>query len=128
VTAQEFKTDAKKFSEVDETILWQMEFPGGAVSNSFTSYSSPANRLFISSETKWMELRPAFNYRGIKGRTDEGEMDLPEINQQAAQMDDFSKCIIDNTESGASGEKGLKDLKVIEAIYRSIKSGKKEKV
>ncbi len=128
VTAQEYKTDSKKFSEVDETILWQMEFPGGAVSNSFTSYSSLANRFFISTETGWMELRPAFNYRGIKGRTDEGEMNLPEINQQAAQMDDFSKCIIDNLNSDASGEEGLKDLKVIEAIYRSIKTGKKEKV
>jgi predicted dehydrogenase len=128
VTAQEFKTDHEKFSEVDETILWQMDFPGGAVSNSFTSYSSIANRLFISSGSKWMELRPAFNYRGIKGRTDEGEMNLPEINQQAAQMDDFSKCIIENTESDASGEEGLADLKVMESVYRSIKSGKKEKV
>ena len=36
-------------------------------------------------------------------------------------MDDFSKCINDGTESNASGEEGFKDLKVIEAIYKSIK-------
>jgi predicted dehydrogenase len=120
VTAQEYKTDYKKFAEVDESIAWQMEFPGGHVSNSFTSYSSPVNRLYIGMGRRWFELFPAFNYRGIKGSTNHGELNFPEINQQAAQMDDFSKCIIENSVSNASGEEGLKDLKVIEAIYKSI--------
>ena len=128
VTAQEYKTDYKKFSEVDETITWQMEFSGGHISNSTTSYTVPANRFYIGTERKWLHLYPAFSYHGIKGWTNEGEMDLPDINQQAAQMDDFSKCIIDGSESNASGEEGLKDLKVIEAIYRSIKTGSKAKV
>jgi glucose-fructose oxidoreductase len=125
VSAQEYKTDYKIFNEVDETITWQMEFPGGHVSNSYTSYSTPANRLYISTERRWFNLLPAFNYRGIKGATNNGELNFPEINQQAAQMDAFSKSITDNTESSASGEEGLKDLKVIEAIYKSIKSGTK---
>jgi predicted dehydrogenase len=120
VTAQEYKTDFKKFAEVDESITWQMEFSGGHVSNSSTSYSYPANRLYIGAERKWFELFPAFSYRGIKGATNNGELNFPAINQQATQMDDFSKCIINNSESNASGEEGLKDLKVIEAIYKSI--------
>jgi predicted dehydrogenase len=128
VTAQEYKTDYKKFSEVDETITWQMEFPGGHVSNSYTSYSIPANRLYIGIERMWFNLFPAFSYRGINGSTNEGELNLPVVNQQAVQMDTFSKCIIDNTESDASGEEGLKDLKVIEAIYKSIGSKTKVKV
>jgi len=128
VMAQEYKTDYQKFSEVDEAITWQMEFPGGPVSSSYTSYSSPANRFYINTETNWFELRPAFNYRGIKGSTDEGELNFPEINQQAAQMDAFSKYIIDNSESDADGEEGLLDLKVIEAIYKSVKTGTKVKV
>jgi predicted dehydrogenase len=128
VTAQEFKSDYKKFSEVDESITWQMEFPGGNISNSSTSYSTPLNRLYIGTGRRWFELSPAFSYRGIKGSTNEGELTLPEINQQAQQMDDFSKCITDGSESNASGEEGLKDLKVIEAIYKSIKEGAKVKV
>jgi len=128
VTAQEYKTDYKKFTEVDETITWQMEFPDGHISNSYTSYSTPANRLYISTENRWLNLFPAYNYRGIRGSTNSGELNLPEINQQAAQMDAFSKCILDNSESDASGEEGLKDLKVIEAIYKSIASGTKVKV
>ena len=128
VTAQEYKTDYKKFAEVDETITWQMKFPGGHVSNSSTSYSMQLNNLYISTERRWFNLFPAFNYGSIKGSTNRGELDLPEINQQAIQMDTFSKCIFDNTKSNASGEEGLKDLKVIEAIYKATKSGTKIKV
>ncbi len=128
VTAQEYKTDNKKFSQVDETITWQMDFPGGHLSNSSTSYSFPADRLYISTERRWFNLFPSFSYHGIKGSTNKGEIDLPDINQQAAQMDDFSKCISDGTASNASGEEGLKDLKVIDAIYRSIEKGNKVKV
>ncbi len=128
VTAQEYKTDTVKFKEVDETIIWQMEFPRGEISNSITSYSSQFNRLYISAENGWFELNPAYNYRGIKGRSNKGELDLRQINQQAAQMDDFSKCIIDDTKSTADGEEGLRDVKVIEAIYKSIAEGTKVKV
>ena len=128
VTAQEYKTDYKKFAEVDESITWQMEFPGGHLSNSYTSYSTPANNLYISTENRWFNLLPAFNYSGIKGFTNEGELNFPKINQQAVQMDTFSKCILDNTESDASGEEGRKDLKVIEAIYKSIESKSQVKI
>ena len=128
VTAQEYKTDIIKFAEVDETITWQMQFPGGHLSNSYTSYSTPANNLYVSTENRWFNLMPAFNYGGIKGFTNEGELNFPKINQQAVQMDTFSKCILDDTESDAGGEEGRKDLKVIEAIYKSIENKTKEKV
>ena len=128
VTAKEFKSDYKKFSEVDETITWQMEFQGGHISNSFTSYSAPANRLYIGTDRKWFELMPAFSYNGLHGNTNEGELNITEINQQTAQMDDFSKCIAEGIPSNASGEEGLKDLKVIEAIYKSISTGSKVKL
>ena len=128
VTAQEYKTDFKKFSEVEETVTWQMEFPGGHVSNSYTSYSTPANHLYISTENRWFNLIPAFSYGGLKVSTNGGDLIFPKINQQAVQMDTFSKCIIDGIASDASGEEGLKDLKVIEAVYKAIASGIKEKV
>ncbi len=128
VTAQEFKTDPVKFKEVDETIFWQMEFPSGAVSNSATTYASSTERLFISAENGWVELRPAYGYGPLAGRTSKGELNIPHTNHQALQMEDFAKCIVENKESSVSGEEGLKDLKVVEAIYRAIASGKKEKI
>lgn len=128
VTAQEFKTDPVKFKEVDETIFWQMEFPGGAVSNSATSYATHTERLFVSAEKGWLELRPAYGYGPLAGRTHQGELNLPIVNHQAKQFDDFGRCIRENRESSVNGEEGLKDMKVIEAIYRAVKSGRKEKI
>jgi predicted dehydrogenase len=125
VTAQEFKTDPVKFKEVDETIFWQMEFPNGAVSTSSTSYASNMERLFVSAENGWLELRPAFAYGPLKGRTSQGELNLPIVNHQAAQLDGMATCIRENLETTATGEEGLRDMKVIEAIYRSIRDGGK---
>lgn len=128
VTAQEYKTDPVKFGEVDETIVWQMEFPGGAVSSSITSYACHVERLFISAEGGWLELRPAFGYGPIKGRTNKGELNLPTVHHQTAQMEDFSKCILENCKSDADGEEGLKDMIVIEAIYEAVRTGKRVKI
>jgi predicted dehydrogenase len=128
VTAQEFKTDPVKFKEVDETILGQMEFPSGAVSNSHTTYASSIERLFVSAENGWLELRPAFSYGPIAGKTSEGMLDFPHVNHQARQMDDFADCVLNNRESSVNGEEGVKDLKVIEAIYKAIATGGRVRV
>ena len=128
VTAQEFKTDPIKFKEVDETIFWQMEFPDGEVSTSTTSYSSGADRLYISAENGTVELEPAFGYGPQAGRTSKGPIDLPQTNHQAVMMDEMCLGITENKVLNVTGEEGLKDAKIIEAIYRSIQSGKREKI
>lgn len=128
VTAQEFKTDPVKFKEVDETIFWQMEFPSGAVSTSVTTYASSTERLYVSAENGWIELRPAYGYGPLAGKTNKGPLDLPQTNHQALQFDGMGQAILENKEITATGEEGLKDMKIIDAIYRSIKSGKREKV
>ncbi len=125
VTAQEYKTDPQKFREVDETISWQMEFPGGEVAVCATSYASSLERLLISAEEGWVELRPAFGYGPIRGKTHKGELNLPVVNHQALQLDGMAKCILENRESTASGEEGVRDMKVIEAIYKSVAAGGK---
>jgi predicted dehydrogenase len=123
VIATEHKTDLDKFSEVDETLFWQLRFPSGVVSNSTTTYAAYVERLYASADRGWLELSPAYSYGGIRGRTHEGSLDLPQINQQAAQMDDFALCIEEDRESIVPGEEGLRDMKVIEAIYRSAATG-----
>jgi predicted dehydrogenase len=128
VTAQEFKTDPVKFKEVDETIFWQMEFPSGAVASCSTTYASHIERLFLSAENGWLELRPAFGYGPLAGKTNKGTLNLPIVNHQAAELDGMVRCLKENSDCTASGEEGLKDLKVIEAIYASIRTGKKVKV
>ncbi|MEX0822274.1 MAG: Gfo/Idh/MocA family oxidoreductase [Rhodothermales bacterium] len=123
VRASAYNTRPDIFTEIYETILWDMQFPGGAVSTHTTSYSGNVNRLYMMSTRGWAEINPAYSYGGLSGRTSEGAMDFPQVTQQALQMDDFARCIEEDEESRVPGEEGLRDMKVIEAIYRSIDSG-----
>lgn len=125
VLATENKTDGVKFREVDEMICWTMRFPSGAVANCSTNYVVDGiDRLWVGAERGWFELNPAFNYNRIEGRTCEGKMRFPQGDNFALQMDDFAGCIREGRRSRVSGEEGLRDMQVVEAIYRSIKSGK----
>ncbi len=120
VRAQAYNTRPDIFREIYETILWDMEFPSGAVSTHTTTYTGLIDRLYLMAPDGWAELNPAYRYGGLVGRTSQGPMQFPQVNQQALQMDDFAECILGNRESRVSGEEGLRDLRVIEAIYRSI--------
>jgi predicted dehydrogenase len=65
-------------------------------------------------------------YTGIKGVTPNGAMNFQQVTQQALQMDDFADCIRNHKKSRVCGEEGHKDIKIIEGIYRSLESGKRE--
>lgn len=126
VTAQTFaKTNPDKFKDVEESLAWQMEFPGGAVSSSFTTYAANVARLFASAEKGWFELDPAYGYNGLQGRTSKGPISFPAMNQQAAQLDGIAKSILTNTPNIVPGEEGLRDMKIITAIYEAAATGKK---
>ena len=129
VTAREEKTRPDFFREVDETIYFELEFPSGCVAKGESSYNKNLNHLSVKAEKGDFELSSAYRYGGQEGRTPEGPMRLPHINQQAAQMDDFALCVQQNKPTRVPGEEGRRDMKVIDAIYRSLASGgKKEKI
>ena len=127
VTAKEGdKKNAHKFSSIEESLVWEMEMPGGAKAYCRTSYSEEMNNLKLTAERGSFELSPAYGYHGQKGKTPEGPMQFPDINQQAAQMDDFALAILEGRPSPVPGEMGRQDIKILEAIYRAMRSGKRE--
>jgi predicted dehydrogenase len=128
VKARQEKTRPELFKEVDETVFWELEFPGGFVATGKSSYNHDWSYLHVEAERGKFGLGPAFGYGGIDGYTPEGPMPFPQIVQQAAQMDDFANCVVQNRQSRVPGEEGLKDMKVVDAIYRSLASGKKENI
>jgi predicted dehydrogenase len=129
VTArEEKKTRPQMFSEVEETLHWTMEFPGGITAQCETSYAKRISNLRAEAQNGWFELNPAYGYGGQRGKTNKGPMNFPDINQQAAQMDDFAQCILENKPTRVPGEMGLQDVKIMEAIYRAALSGKREVV
>ncbi len=119
------KTKPELFTGIEESLSWQMEFPGGLIADCKTSYTEDMNMLRAEAEKGWYELSPAYAYRGIDGRTSDGKMNFPEVYQQAKQMDDFADCIINNRDTPVPGEMGRQDVKILQAIYESMRTGKR---
>jgi len=120
-------TDTELFKEVEASIFWQLEFPSGAVCNSSSTYNCGVDRFFASADEGQFELSPGISYGPFKGKTSNGELHFPDINQQAAQMDGIGKLLLENQPlpNHITGEEGLKDMKIIEAIYEAARTGKK---
>lgn len=124
VLAREIKTDPVKFAEVDETILWSMDFPDGVVANCSTTYGfSGVNFATAYAEKGKFGLAPAFGYGGVQAFAGDRTIEEPNVDQFALEMDDFSMVIKSDGVSKVSGKEGLLDMLVMEAIYESVKSG-----
>ena len=128
VTAHEApKTRPDFFKDVEETMHWTMEFPGGAVCSADSSYVRNANRFRAEGPNGWIEFpENAFAYRGIRGRTSRGPLAFdPPVSQQARQMDDFADCILADRASSVGGELGRQDIRIVSAIYESAATGQR---
>ena len=128
IKATQEKTRPDFFKEVDETVYWEMEFPGGFKATGKSSYNHDWSYLKVDAAHGKFEIGPAYGYGGVEGSVNGKAMPFPQIIQQAAQMDDFAQCVILNKQSRVPGEEGLKDMKVVDAIYRSLDTGKWEKI
>lgn len=126
VTAhEEPKTDPEKFKDIEEALTFDLEFPNNILAHCSSSYTSEGSMLRAEAERGWFELSPAYPYTGVKGRTSEGEMNFPQVNQQAKQMDDFALAIKENRPTPVPGEMGRQDVKILLAIYRAMETGQK---
>jgi len=129
VRATTYNTFKHLMDGMEETIVVTLEFPSGAIANITSSYVARANFLHISAEKGNYGLEPAFGYGGADLFIGNETKDIEKHHQQAVQMDAFAKNIIDDTPVIASGEEGLKDMIVIDAIYKSArKNGKRIKI
>lgn len=129
VTAQETKTDPVKFKDgVDETIQFQFGFPSGAVASCLSTYNmNNLDRFYLDGEKGFAEMQPSTGYGPIKGRTHKGELTQPHVTHQTVQMEHMSDIILKGEQPvvAVDGEEAVKDLKIIDAIYEAVKTGKK---
>ena len=123
VSAQSFTSRPQLYSEVDETTTFQLTFPSGVIANLQTSHRMGLNTLDVRYERGWARLEPFQSYRGIKGMSSRGALDYPVVNQQATQMDEDALSIMNDTAVRVPGEEGLKDMIVVDAIYKSVAQG-----
>jgi len=122
-----------RFKEIESNVAWLMRFESGVVaklSSSYDSYVSSSLRLYF--EKGIVDLDPAFSYDGIKLKTKHLSPDNPEIslidepmmaekNQFALEMDHLAQAVLTDSIPHTTGEDGLKDMLIMEAIYRSAK-------
>ena len=119
-----------RFRNVEDRIDWQMRFPSGALANCVSSYSSNHNAWRVTGTDGWVGMEPATPYDGHqmwtrkKGKTEQVTLPAPAKNQFVAQLDHLAECAMTGREPIVAGEEGFKDMRLIEAIYRSAREGK----
>ncbi|HEY3370954.1 MAG TPA: Gfo/Idh/MocA family oxidoreductase [Prolixibacteraceae bacterium] len=124
VTAQMFNSDPTVFQGVDETTTFQLEFPGNILASCLTTFASNAHFLNINCQKGEYGLKPFSGYGGIHGYLPNGQtFDFPAMNQQAAQMDEMCLSILEKRPSLTTGEEGLRDMIIIDAIRESVRKG-----
>jgi predicted dehydrogenase len=88
-------------------------------------YSANQNRIITVGDAGRIELEPATRYSGNQMWTgrDAREQEIttpppgPARTQFAGQLDHLAQCVISGREPIVSGEEGLCDMKIVEAIY-----------
>ena len=120
-----------RFAEVEENLSWTMKFPSGVTASCSTTYGGTMAGYFrVHGSQAEMVALPVFNYDGLHLEVSNyGPPSITESNpaqdpyQFVAEADHFAQCILDNKEPVATGEEGLRDMKLIAEIYRSSGAG-----
>ena len=119
-------TDRKEiFKEIPEHWEWELQWPDGKVSNHSSSYGKKENHIRLKTEKGKIGLKPAYSYRGLKGYTPDGNMEIHPVFQQKLQIDGQCLAIMGRASNITPGEMGRRDIKVLNAIMESAETNQK---
>jgi len=119
-----------RFKNVEDQIDFQLRFPSGVIANCVSSYSTGHNDYRVTGTKGWIGMEPATPYDGHKmwkrigGNTETIVLPAPAKSQFVGQLDHLAECAMSGREPIVSGEEGLRDLRLIEAIYKSAREGR----
>lgn len=129
-TAVSWAGDQRRYKEVEEGILFQLEFPSGMKMQGSSTYGSALSSfVHVHGEKGWAEMAPAFAFEEerrlsgkIGGRWFEETFDP--VDEFALELDYFAKCIHEGRRPEPDGEQGLRDIIITEAIYQAASTNK----
>jgi predicted dehydrogenase len=122
--------DRKRFKEVEEGIAFRLHFRSGRVLQGTTSWGAAlASSVEVHGEKGWATLAPAFAFeeeRRLTGKISGKwfEQAFEAIDEFALELDAFAGCVRENRKPEPDGVQGMRDIAIIDAIYRAAKSGR----
>ena len=129
--AYAYPKDDPRFAEVEGGIDWRMRMPSGISVQGSSSYCYgpyASRQRYFGSEAS-IVMDPATTYYDNRLVIEGGGDPRREIgagnsrDQFAAQLDGFSQAARENRPHLTPGEMGLRDLRLMEAMYRSADNG-----
>jgi predicted dehydrogenase len=123
-----------RFNEVHETATGILRFPADRMAIFACSFGASTADAFQVVGTKGeLSLEPAYDFHSnyklrlsVEGK--EKEISVDRVDQFGAEIEYFSQCILNGVEPEPSGYEGMADVRVIEALLQSIRSGKPVKL
>jgi predicted dehydrogenase len=129
-SAYSWSADPERFKEVDESIAFQLKFPGALYVQASSSFAAAkASFIQVHGEKGWAALDPAFPYNEEKrlfGQIGErwfGKVYGPS-EEFHLELDHLAACVRANREPEPDGVAGMRDVAVMEAIYDAAKAGR----
>jgi len=128
--AVSWSRDRKRFKEVEEGISFHLRFPSGLVLQGTSSWGSVLMSFIqVHGQKGWASLAPAYAFEDdrrltakIAGKSISEEFKA--IDEFALELDAFSTCIRENRRPEPDGVQGMRDIVIIDAIYRAAKIGR----
>jgi glucose-fructose oxidoreductase len=120
----------QRLAEIDESTGALLRFDGERVAAFVTSFNSADVSSYRIVGTKGhVRVDPAYEYAGalayeltVNGKTTRER--LGKRDQFAPELLYFSDCILKDRTPEPSGEEGLQDVRIVQALYESAETGK----
>ena len=130
VSACTVKGTDRRFREVDEMTTAWLEFPGNRLATFVCSFGAADVSAYEVVGTKGhVRMDPAYEYVGelrqhvvLNGKSRSRR--YGDRDQFAPELLYFSDCILNDRDPEPSGLEGLIDVAIVEALYRSAKTGR----
>jgi glucose-fructose oxidoreductase len=116
-----------RFSQVDEMTGAVMRFPQDRLATFMTGFGqSQVSSYRIVGTQGDLRVEPAYDYAGklahhltVGGKT--RKQTFAKRDQFAPELIYFSACVLEGRQPEPSGEEGLADVRIVEALYRSAR-------
>lgn len=119
--------DRRRYKEVEEGVAFRLDFKSGLVLQGTAAYSAAfSSFVHVHGVKGWAELGPAFAFeeeRRLCGKVGGKWFDktFKAMDEFVLEIDEFADCIRQGREPEPTGEQGMRDIIIIDAIYRAAK-------